>query len=47
MSALVSSIRAWYAHVSFAVLAAAYLAATRTGEHARDHKGDLQPAATG
>ena len=37
--------RAWYAHITLAMTAAAYLAATRamtgTGE-----KGDLQPAAT-
>lgn len=36
--------RAWYAHITLAMLAAAYLAATRAQEA---KKGDLQPAATG
>ena len=37
--------RAWYAHITLAMLAAAYLAATRA--HAGlDEKGDLQPART-
>jgi SRSO17 transposase len=35
--------RAWYAHITLAMLAAAYLAATRAQEA---EKGDLQPAAT-
>lgn len=35
--------RAWYAHVTHAMLAAAYLAATRAQEA---EKGDLRPAAT-
>ena len=42
----VRSYRAWYAHITLAMLAAGYLAATRAGEHAADHaaeKGDLQP----
>ena len=41
----VRSWMAWYAHITLAMLAAAYLAATRATEHAHDHeKGDLQPA---
>ncbi len=36
--------RAWYAHITLAMLAAAYLAATRAQEA---EKGDLQPVATG
>ena len=36
--------RAWYAHITLAMLAAAYLAATRAQEA---EKGDLQPATTG
>ena len=36
--------RAWYAHITLAMLAAAYLAATRAREA---EKGDLEPAATG
>ena len=35
--------RAWYAHITLAMLAAAYLAATRAQEA---EKGDLQPATT-
>ena len=35
--------RAWYAHITLAMLAAAYLAATRAREA---EKGDLQPTAT-
>jgi SRSO17 transposase len=35
--------RAWYAHITLAMLAAAYLAATRAREA---EQGDLQPAAT-
>jgi SRSO17 transposase len=39
--------RAWYAHIILAMLAAAYLAATRATEIDREaQKGDLQPAAT-
>ena len=40
--------RAWYAHITLAMAAAAYLTATRAAahEHERDEKGDLQPAAT-
>ncbi len=45
--------RAWYAHITLAMLALAYLAATRAREHQRDHdqglageKGEPQPAAT-
>jgi SRSO17 transposase len=44
--------RAWYAHITLAMLALAYLAATRAREHQRDHdhdstseKGEPQPAA--
>jgi SRSO17 transposase len=41
----VRSFRAWYAHITLAMLAAAYLAATRATEHARPaEKGDPQPA---
>lgn len=40
----VRSWRAWYAHITLAMLAAAYLSATRAQEA---EKGDLQPAATG
>jgi SRSO17 transposase len=40
----VRSWRAWHAHITLAMLAAAYLAATRAQEV---EKGDLQPAATG
>jgi SRSO17 transposase len=36
--------RAWYAHITLAMLATAYLAATRAQEA---EKGDLQPVATG
>jgi SRSO17 transposase len=36
--------RAWYTHITLAMLAAAYLAATRVQE---GEKGDLQPVATG
>jgi SRSO17 transposase len=43
--------RAWYAHITLAMLALAYLAATRAREHQRDHdhdstseKGEPQPA---
>jgi SRSO17 transposase len=46
--------RAWYAHITLAMLALAYLAATRAREHQRDHdhdstseKGEPQPAANG
>jgi SRSO17 transposase len=43
----VRSWRAWYAHITLAMLAAAYLAATRAAEIAREaEKGDLEPAAT-
>jgi SRSO17 transposase len=40
--------RAWYAHITLAMAAAAYLAATRctAHEHERGEKGDLLPAAT-
>ena len=40
--------RAWYAHITLAMAAAAYLAATRatTDEDERGEKGDLLPAAT-
>jgi SRSO17 transposase len=37
--------RAWYAHITLAMLAAAYLAATRA-HLGPDEKGDLQPART-
>ena len=40
----VRSWRAWHAHITLAMLAAAYLAATRAHEA---EKGDLQPVATG
>jgi SRSO17 transposase len=40
----VRSWRAWHAHITLAMLAAAYLAATRAREA---EKGDLQPAGTG
>ena len=40
----VRSWRAWHAHITLAMLAAAYLAVTRAQEA---EKGDLQPAATG
>ncbi|MEU4377893.1 IS701 family transposase [Pseudonocardia alni] len=41
----VRSYRAWYAHITLAMLAAAYLAATRATEHEREtEKGDPQPA---
>jgi SRSO17 transposase len=44
----VRSWRAWYAHITLAMLAAAYLAATRATEHEReDEKGDLEPAPAG
>ena len=36
--------RAWYAHITLAMLAAAYLAATRAQAA---EKGELQPVATG
>jgi len=39
----VRSFRAWYAHITLAMLAAAYLATTRATEHTRDEKGDLHP----
>jgi SRSO17 transposase len=45
--------RAWYAHITLAMLAAAYLAATRAAEidatkiDQEAEKGDLQPAVTG
>jgi SRSO17 transposase len=40
--------RAWYAHITLAMAAAAYLATTRTTAHdnERREKGDLQPATT-
>ena len=40
--------RAWYAHITLAMLAAAWLAVTRAAEHNRDRaeKGDLPPAVT-
>jgi SRSO17 transposase len=40
--------RAWYAHITLAMLAAAYLAATRAHPSTAepDQKGDLQPART-
>ena len=39
------SYRAWYAHITLAMLAAAYLAATRAHEHRREtEKGDPQLA---
>ena len=42
----VRSFRAWYAHITLAMLAAAYLAATRAAEINREaEKGDLQRAA--
>ena len=40
----VRSWRAWHAHITLAMLAAAYLAVTRAQEA---EKGDLQPSATG
>ena len=44
----VRSFRAWYAHITLAMLAAAYLAATRATEHeAEPEKGDLEPATSG
>jgi SRSO17 transposase len=46
----VRSWRAWYAHITLAMLAAAYLAATRVAEHQRDReaeKGDLEPVRAG
>jgi SRSO17 transposase len=43
----VRSWRAWYAHITLAMLATAYLAATRATEHERDQKGDLEPASAG
>jgi SRSO17 transposase len=44
----VRSYRAWYAHITLAMLAAAYLAATRAAEHDREaQKGDPQPAGAG
>jgi SRSO17 transposase len=40
--------RAWYAHITLAMLAAAYLATTRAAEiHREAEKGDLQPAPAG
>jgi SRSO17 transposase len=44
--------RAWYAHITLAMLATAYLAATRAREHQRDHepageKGELVAAPNG
>ena len=30
-------VRAWYAHITLALLAAGYLAVTRAHEHHRDH----------
>jgi SRSO17 transposase len=43
----VRSWRAWFAHITLAMLAAAYLAATRATEHTRDEKGDLEPVPAG
>jgi SRSO17 transposase len=44
----VRSYRAWHAHITVAMLAAAYLAVTRATAHDREaEKGDLQPAAHG
>jgi SRSO17 transposase len=44
----VRSWRAWHAHITLAMLAAAYLAATRAAEISREaEKGDLEPALTG
>ena len=44
----VRSYRAWHAHITLAMLAAAYLAVTRATAHDREaEKGDLQPAAHG
>jgi hypothetical protein len=54
----VRSWRAWYAHITLAMLALAYLAATRAREHQHDHeqaheqalsgeKGEPPPAANG
>jgi SRSO17 transposase len=43
----VRSFRAWYAHITLAMLAAAYLATTRADEHGREEKGDLEPAPAG
>jgi SRSO17 transposase len=44
----VRSWRAWYAHITLAMLAAAYLAATRASEHEQPvEKGDLEPATAG
>jgi hypothetical protein len=43
----VRSWRAWYAHITLAMLATAYLAATSATEHERDQKGDLEPASAG
>ncbi|WP_075332982.1 IS701 family transposase [Pseudonocardia sp. Ae717_Ps2] len=41
----VRSYRAWHAHITLAMLTAAYLAVTRAAEHAREaEKGDPQPA---
>jgi SRSO17 transposase len=37
--------RAWYAHITLAIAAAAYLSTTRASAHAVE-KGDLQPATT-
>lgn len=43
----VRSFRAWYAHITLAMLAAAYLATTRAAEHAGGEKGDLDPVPAG
>jgi SRSO17 transposase len=44
----VRSYRAWHAHITLAMLAAAYLAVTRAIEHGREtEKGDPQPAVAG
>jgi hypothetical protein len=41
-------LQAWHAHITLAMLAAAYLAATRATEIDREaEKGDLQLATTG
>jgi SRSO17 transposase len=36
--------RAWYAHITLAMLALAYLATTRAAEHQREHRNDHEPA---
>jgi SRSO17 transposase len=41
----VRSYRAWYAHITLAMLAAAYLTVTRAHEHEHEaHKGAPEPA---